>query len=95
MATGYAFYSPGSQKPVLCRFHSEYSLGDRESDSVRKGLQEKGDFLAETETNLMKILKKINLVGGKTIVLVTHDLEITKYATRVIKISKHCNGANC
>ena len=44
---------------------------------------------------VMKILKKINLVGGKTIVLVTHDLEITKYATRVIKISKHCNGANC
>lgn len=44
---------------------------------------------------VMKILKKINLVGGKTIVLVTHDLEITKYATRVIKISKHCNEANC
>ena len=44
---------------------------------------------------VMKILKKINLVGGKTIVLVTHDLEITKYATRVIKILKHCNGANC
>lgn len=42
---------------------------------------------------VMKILKKINLVGGKTIVLVTHDLEITKYATRVIKISRHCVDA--
>ena len=41
---------------------------------------------------VMKILKEINL-GGKTIVLVTHDLEITKYATRVIKIPKHCIGA--
>lgn len=42
---------------------------------------------------VMKILKEINL-GGKTIVLVTHDLDITKYATRVIKISKHCIGAS-
>lgn len=41
---------------------------------------------------VMKILKEINL-GGKTIVLVTHDLEITKYATRVIKIPKHGIGA--
>lgn len=41
---------------------------------------------------VMKILKEINL-RGKTIVLVTHDLEITKYATRVIKISRHCVDA--
>lgn len=42
---------------------------------------------------VMKILKEINL-GGKTIVLVTHDQEITKYATRVVKISKHCMDAD-
>ncbi|MBE5968238.1 MAG: ATP-binding cassette domain-containing protein [Lachnospiraceae bacterium] len=36
---------------------------------------------------VMKILKEINL-QGKTIVLVTHDKEITKYATRIIEITK-------
>lgn len=36
---------------------------------------------------VMKILKEIHC-EGKTIIIVTHDMEITKYATRVITISK-------
>ena len=36
---------------------------------------------------VMDILKQIHL-SGKTIVLATHDYEITKYATRIINISE-------
>ncbi len=34
----------------------------------------------------MQLLKEIQ-AGGKTVILVTHDREITKYATRVIDIN--------
>lgn len=46
-----------------------------------------GSLDVDNRDLVMKILKEINL-EGKTIILVTHDQEITKYATRVIRISK-------
>lgn len=46
-----------------------------------------GSLDAGNRDLVMEILKEINL-NGKIIVLVTHDWEVTKYATRVIEISR-------
>ncbi|WEG72922.1 ABC transporter ATP-binding protein [Vagococcus intermedius] len=42
-----------------------------------------GALDSETSSDIMEILTKLNQ-EGKTIVMVTHDTDITKYATRVI-----------
>lgn len=46
-----------------------------------------GSLDVDNRDLVMKILKEISL-EGKTIILVTHAQDITKYATRVIRISK-------
>ena len=42
-----------------------------------------GALDSETGREIMKTLKKLN-EEGKTIVMVTHDADMTKYATRVV-----------
>lgn len=49
-----------------------------------------GSLDADNRDLVMKLLKEIH-IGGKTVILVTHDKEITKYATRVIDIKNTSN----
>lgn len=45
-----------------------------------------GSLDTDNRDLVMQLLKEIQ-AGGKTVILVTHDREITKYATRVIDIN--------
>jgi putative ABC transport system ATP-binding protein len=44
-----------------------------------------GNLDSKTGEEIMKIFTDLNK-KGKTIVLVTHDLDLTKYATKVLKL---------
>lgn len=44
-----------------------------------------GALDSETSEEIMKLLKELN-DNGKTIIMVTHDQDLTKYATRVITL---------
>lgn len=44
-----------------------------------------GALDSETSEEIMKLLKKLNN-NGKTIIMVTHDQDLTKYATKVITL---------
>jgi putative ABC transport system ATP-binding protein len=45
-----------------------------------------GNLDTETGIKIMEMLEKLNNEKGKTIIVVTHDPRLTKYADRVIKI---------
>ena len=67
---------------------SEMCIRDRiKPSSIILADEPTGSLDVDNRDLVMKILKEISL-EGKTIILVTHDQDITKYATRVIRISK-------
>jgi ABC-type lipoprotein export system ATPase subunit len=47
-----------------------------------------GSLDRDNTTNFMKLLKEISIKRSISVMLVTHDLKVTEYATRVIDISK-------
>ncbi|MDR0879246.1 MAG: ABC transporter ATP-binding protein [Clostridioides sp.] len=44
-----------------------------------------GALDSETSTDIMELLKRLN-EGGKTIIMVTHDQDLVKYATKIVRL---------
>ena len=55
---------------------SEYILADESTGSLD----------IENRDKIMELLKSINKEQGSTIIMVTHDMELLKYASRVISL---------
>jgi len=45
-----------------------------------------GNLDSENSKEIMQILKKANELYNQTIIMVTHDINLTKYASRIITI---------
>lgn len=45
-----------------------------------------GSLDIENRDKIMELLKSINKEQGSTIIMVTHDMELLKYASRVISL---------
>lgn len=46
-----------------------------------------GDLDEETETDIMEALHRLNKEAGETVVMVTHNTELTRYSTKHLKMS--------
>lgn len=78
-----------NQKPL------ELSGGQQQRITIARALVNDPDIIfadeptgaldGGTSTDIMNLLKELN-EDGKTIIMVTHDLELLKYATKVIKL---------
>lgn len=78
-----------NQKPL------ELSGGQQQRITIARALVNDPDIIfadeptgaldGSTSTDIMNLLKELN-EDGKTIIMVTHDLELLKYATKVIKL---------
>lgn len=49
-----------------------------------------GALDSETGEDIMNLLQKLNKEEGTTIIMVTHDMDITAYATRVLNLKDGC-----
>ena len=77
------------------RYPKELSGGQQQRVAIARALicdpyvifadEPTGALDSETGIQIMEILKELNK-DGKTIIMVTHDGDLTKYATRVIRI---------
>lgn len=79
------------------RFANELSGGQQQRVAIARAIlahtdiiladEPTGNLDGENAKNVMDILKALNK-EGKTIVLVTHDLKITNYADRIIRLEQ-------
>lgn len=82
-------------KEKINRYPKELSGGQQQRIAIARALicdpyvifadEPTGALDSETSTQIMEILSGLNK-EGKTIIMVTHDGDLTKYATRVIRI---------
>lgn len=82
-------------KEKINRYPKELSGGQQQRIAIARALicdpyvifadEPTGALDSETSTQIMEILSGLNK-EGKTIIMVTHDSDLTKYATRVIRI---------
>ncbi|MGL5520314.1 MAG: ABC transporter ATP-binding protein [Metamycoplasmataceae bacterium] len=82
---------------IIYKYPNEMSGGQQQRISILRALAKNSNIIfadeptasldPESSQNILSILKKINVENNKTIILVTHDMQIIKYATRIIKIN--------
>lgn len=83
---------------VMEKYPSQMSGGQQQRISIMRALAKDANIIfadeptgaldKKTSTIVLNMLKKINQEQGKTIIMVSHDPEVTKYATRVIVLEK-------
>lgn len=84
----------GMIEKIKC-FPSQLSGGEKQRVSIARALSNNPEIILADEPTgsldqqnglkIMKIFKELN-EKGKTIIMVTHDKKLSKYATRVIKV---------
>jgi len=77
-------------------YPSEMSGGEQQRVAIARALannpvillmdEPTGNVDSKTARNIMEILIRLNKEEGKTIVLITHNMMLTKYATRTVNI---------
>ncbi|MDK2819693.1 MAG: ABC transporter ATP-binding protein [Mycoplasmataceae bacterium] len=82
---------------VIDKYPSQMSGGQQQRISILRALAKNSEIIfadeptgaldKKTGTIVMELLRKINMELGKTIIMVSHDPELIKYSTRVIKLS--------
>ncbi|MGL5522218.1 MAG: ABC transporter ATP-binding protein [Metamycoplasmataceae bacterium] len=82
---------------IIYKYPNEMSGGQQQRISILRALAKNSNIIfadeptasldPQSSQNILSILKKINVENNKTIILVTHDMQIIKYATRIIKIN--------
>ena len=82
---------------ILLKFPNQLSGGEKQRISIARALLSKpllvladeptGNLDHENSINIMKLLKECNEEFKQTIIMVTHDLNLINYASRVIKIT--------
>lgn len=83
---------------VMDKYPSQMSGGQQQRISILRALAKNSEIIfadeptgaldKKTSKIVMELLQKINREWGKTIIMVSHDPGIIKYATRVIKLSE-------
>lgn len=83
---------------VMEKYPSQMSGGQQQRISIMRALAKDASIIfadeptgaldKKTSTIVLNMLRKINQEQGKTIIMVSHDPEVTKYATRVIVLEK-------
>ena len=54
--------------------------------SIILGDEPTGNLDSKTGSNIIKLLKELNTTTGKTVILITHDSNIAREASRVISV---------
>ena len=83
---------------VIHKYPSQMSGGQQQRISILRALAKNSEIIfadeptgaldKKTSKIVLELLRKINKELGKTIIMVSHDPDVAKYATRVIKLSK-------
>lgn len=81
------------------KYPNQLSGGQKQRVAIARALVSESDILLadeptgaldqKTGREFMELLKKINQ-DGKTIILITHDMKLTKYCNKVIEIEDGC-----
>lgn len=83
---------------LMNKYPSQMSGGQQQRISIMRALAKNSDIIFADEptsaldeksgTTIMEIFKKINKEQGKTIILVSHNTDVAKYANRKIFLNK-------
>ncbi len=83
---------------VMDKYPSQMSGGQQQRISILRALAKNADIIfadeptgaldKRTSDSVMTLLKKINEEQGKTIIMVSHDPDVTKYAKRIVYLNR-------
>ena len=83
---------------VIYKYPSQMSGGQQQRISILRALAKNSEIIfadeptgaldKKTSKIVLELLRKINQELGKTIIMVSHDPDVAKYSTRVIKLSE-------